>query len=441
MAQKVYIMSLGCPKNLVDSEYMLGLLCSDGFYITEEIEEAEIAIINTCGFIQDAVKESLDAVLNAVELKQRGNLKKLIVSGCLPQRYGYKLMREIPEVDIWMGTAQFHRILSMLKKKDGKGFFISRPSYIQDRNIARLQSTPFYTAYVKISDGCSHRCSYCLIPKLRGPIRSVKPDIILNEVKGLLKNGVKEINLVAQDTTAYGKDLGQSICLEDLVEQLLSIEDLKWIRLLYLQPTGISDRLIRLIEHEERICPYVDMPIQHVNDNILALMGRDYDRRFLWDLINKIRSCRRRIFLRTTIMVGFPGETRDNFNEVYDFIKEVEFDHLGVFIFSPENGTLAARLKNNQVKEEVARARKDKLMYLQAEISEKKNKEMVGETVPVLIEGFHAETQLLLAGRTPGMAPDIDGQVIINKGYGIIGEIMPVRISEAYAYDLVGEIV
>ena len=438
MEQKVHIISLGCPKNRVDSEYVVGSLFSSNFDITEKIEDADIAIINTCGFIQDAVRESIDVILEMARFKTEGSLKKLVVMGCMVQRYGYKLMREIPEVDIWVGTGQFFRISDILKKYE-KGFFISRPSHIQEQKLPRFQSTPFYTAYVKISDGCSHRCSYCLIPKLRGSTKSVKPDIILNETRELVRNGVKEINIVAQDITAYGKDLYGNMGLEDLIEMLLGIKEIEWIRLLYLHPSGISDRLLKLMEHEDRICPYMDIPIQHVNDHILSLMGRGYNKGFLLDLINRIKALRRRIFLRTSIMVGFPGETGEIFSELCDFIKDTEWDHLGVFVFSPEEGTSAARLKD-QMNMKVAKERRDELLSLQAEISRKKNREMVGKTVPVLVEGFHPETEFLLVGRTPGMAPDIDGQVIINKGHGIIGEIMRVRISDSYVYDLMGEI-
>ena len=432
------MISLGCPKNRVDSEYMLGALSSAHFTITEEMEEADIAVVNTCAFIQDAVKESIDVILNMSQLRQRGKLKRLVVVGCLVQRYGYKLMREIPEVDVWMGVGQFFRLSDVLSN-DKKGFFISTPLCVQEEKLPRAQSTPFYTAYVKISDGCSHRCSFCLIPKLRGPMRSVRPEIILSEVRELARNGVKEINLVAQDITAYGRDLSGDIGLEDLVEQLLRIKGIEWIRLLYLHPNGISDRLLNLVEHEERVCPYMDIPIQHVNNHILSLMGRGYNKGFLLELINKIRSMRRKILLRTSIMVGFPEETEEAFGELLGFVKEVEWDYLGVFLFSPEKGTGAARLKD-RMDMEMARERRDELMSVQAEISEKKNREMLGKIVPVLVEGFHPETDLLLRGRTSGMAPDIDGQVIINKGYGIIGEIMPVRISDAHVYDLVGEI-
>ena len=434
------MISLGCPKNLVDSEYMLGILRSKNFHITDKVEDADLVIVNTCGFIQDAVEESIGIILDMVELKKKERIFKLIVVGCLVQRYGYKLMREIPEVDIWIGTGKINHILNILQEaKDKKRFFISKPIYMSDYNMPRLQSTPFYTAYLKISDGCSHRCSYCLIPKLRGPMRSVNPELLIDEAKRLVKNGVKEINIVAQDITMYGKDLNKNIGLEKLIKLLLNIKEIQWIRLLYLHPNGISDHLLKLMEDEERICPYIDIPIQHVNNHILKLMRRDYNKDLLWDIIEKIKTCKRRIYLRTTIMVGFPGETENIFEELYHFVKDVEFDHLGVFVFSPEQGTHAAKLMP-KVKRKIAEKRKAELMSLQAKISKKKNKELIGKTIPVLIEGTYPETKLLLVGRTQGMAPDIDGQVIINKGYGILGEIMPVRITDAFTYDLVGEI-
>ena len=436
--QKIHIISLGCPKNTVDSEYIGGILSSAQFQLVEDIEQADIVIINTCSFIQEAVQESIDVILEAVRLKEEGSLKKVVVIGCLVQRYGYKLKKEIPEVDIWAGTGKFHQILEIIK--GDKDFFISRPCFVQNRKLPRIQGTPFYTAYLKISDGCSHRCSYCLIPMLRGPMRSVLPQLLIDEARELSKKGVVELNLVAQDITCYGRDFGDGeICLEFLLERLLSIKDIKWIRLLYLHPLGISDRLLNLIENENSICPYLDIPIQHVNNEILASMRRGYDKSYLLDLFNRIKGLRRRIFLRTTLLVGFPGETDRAFQELYDFVKDVEFDHLGVFVFSPEKGTTAAKM-SSQIEKSVANQRRDALMQLQAKISERKNKEMIGKVIPVLIEGTHPETELLLVGRSSGMAPEIDGQVIINKGYGIIGKIMPVLITDAHTYDLVGEI-
>ena len=436
--QKIYIISLGCPKNIVDSEYMGGILSSAQFQVTDDIEQADIVIINTCAFIQDAVQESIDVILETVRLKEEGNLKKVIVTGCLVQRYGYKLKREIPEVDVWAGTGKFQKILEILK--EDKAFFISKPCFVQKRRIPRIRGTPFYTAYLKISDGCSYRCSYCLIPKLRGPMRSVAPQLLLEEAKELSKRGAVEINLVAQDITSYGKDVDdEKVCLESLLESLLNIEGIEWIRLLYLHPLGISERLLDLLENEEKICPYLDIPIQHVNNKILADMRRGYDKKYILELFDKIKRLKRRVFLRTTLLVGFPGETDQAFQELYDFVKDAEFNHLGVFVFSSEKGTSAERL-GFKVEKWIANERQDALMRLQADILERKNKEMIGKVIPVLVEGTHPETELLLVGRSNGMAPEIDGQVIINKGYGIIGKIMPVLITEAHTYDLIGEI-
>ena len=434
---RIYIISLGCPKNLVESEYIGGILSSKGHEITDNLEESDIAIINTCAFIQDAVRESIDVILNVARLKEEGNIKKIVVIGCLVQRYGYKLKREIPEVDIWAGTGKFHQILDILN--NGISFYISKPEYIQKESFPRIQGTPFYTSYLRIADGCSHRCSFCLIPKLRGPLRSVPPEILIREAEWLAKKGVKEINLVAQDITSYGNDLKEDINLELLIESLLGIREISWIRLLYLHPSGISERLLKLIENEERICPYLDIPIQHINDDILNKMCRGYNKKFIMGLIDKIKGLRRKIYLRSTFIIGFPGESEEIFNELCDFVRQVEFDHLGVFMFSPEEGTRARRYKD-QIKKEVVKERYDIVMSIQAKISERKNREMIGKKIPVLIEGFHPETNLLLVGRSFGMAPEIDGQVIINKGYGNMGEIRDVLITDAYTYDLVGEI-
>jgi len=434
---RINIISLGCPKSLVESEYIGGLLSSSGYKITDNLKESDIVIINTCAFIQDAVRESIDVILDVARAKEEGNIKKIVVIGCLVQRYGYKLKREIPEVDIWVGTGKFHQILDILN--NGKSFYISKPEHIQKDLFPRIQGTPFYTSYLRVSDGCSHNCSFCLIPKLRGPLRSVPPEILIREAEWLAKKGVKEINLVAQDITSYGRDLQEDINLESLIEAILRIKEISWIRLLYLHPSGISENLLKLIENEEKICPYLDIPIQHINDNILNRMWRGYDKKFIMELIERIKKLRRKIYLRSTLIVGFPGEDEEIFNELCDFVRQVEFDHLGVFVFSPEEGTHARRYKD-QVKEEVAKERYDVIMSIQAEISNRKNRQIIGKKIPVLIEGFHPETDLLLVGRSSGMAPEIDGRVIINKGYGNIGEIRDVLITDAYTYDLVGEI-
>jgi len=422
---------LGCAKNLVDSENMLGLL-----------EEAEIAIVNTCGFIQPAVEESIDTILEVAAHKKKGKLGKLFVAGCFVQRYGYQLRKEIPEVDGWFGTGELLKIVDILGEefRPSPSFFISRPTFLADHTVPRIRTTPFYSAYLKIAEGCSHRCSYCTIPRLRGPFRSRGLASLLIEAENMVENGVKEINLIAQDTTMYGKDLGESICLEDLLERLVQISGIEWIRILYGHPFRISDRLLELMDRGKTICPYLDLPLQHVNVKILDAMGRGYKGENPLQLIERIRSGRRHVSLRTTVMVGFPGETDEIFDELYHFVEIAQFDCLGAFIFSPERGTPAARLKGI-VERDVARKRLEAIMELQAEISLKKNRRMIGRVEPVLIEGVSPETDLLLRGRTATMAPDVDSQVLINRGQGNVGEIVPVLIKEAHPYDLIGEII
>jgi ribosomal protein S12 methylthiotransferase len=439
--KKIFLISLGCAKNLVDSENVLGLLQKNGYPLVSRIEEAEVAVVNTCGFIQSAVEESIDTILEVAKKKKEGELEGLFVMGCFVQRYGYKLLKEIPEVDGWLGTGEIHKIMDILEagSKDPPLLLISRPTTLADHNVPRAQTTPFYSAYLKIAEGCAHRCSYCTIPRLRGPFRSRSIASLMIEAENMVGRGVKEINLIAQDTTMYGRDLEGDIRIEDLLESLIQVQGLCWIRMLYGHPQGISDRLLELVDGEEMICPYLDIPLQHINGKILKAMGRDSNGESPWQLIDRIRSKTRQIGLRTTVMVGFPGETDDIFKELYNFIKAAEFDHLGAFVFSPEQGTAAARLEA-VVEERVAKERLEAIMQLQAEISRRKNKKMVGRRVSVLVEGASPETDLLLKARTATMAPEVDGQVLINKGEAVLGIIAPVRITEAHTYDLVGEI-
>jgi ribosomal protein S12 methylthiotransferase len=440
--ERLNFVSLGCAKNLVDSEHMLGLLKSAGFNLAPGTEEAEIVVINTCGFIQNAVREAIETIFEVARLKKQGRVKKIVVTGCFVQRYGYKLQRQIPEVDAWLGTGEFHKVVDVIRAVDSISpvpFIIGRPTYLADHSVPRIQTTPFYSSYLKISEGCSHGCSFCIIPRLRGPFRSRRPESLITEAADMINWGIKEINLIAQDTTLYGKDLEEGGCLEDLLEQLLSLGGFKWIRLLYCHPDRISDRLLELMDSEEVICPYLDLPLQHANEEILKAMGRRASKQALWELIEKIRSRRRRLSIRTTLMVGFPGETEEIFDELCDFVRAARFDHMGAFVFSPEKGTPAARL-GPLVERKVAGQRLEEVMLLQSQISKQINQGMVGHEVPVLIEGQSPETDLLLKGRTATMAPDVDGQVLINKGEAVAGEIMTVLIKEAHAYDLVGEI-
>ncbi len=433
---------MGCAKNTVDSEHILGLLKDNDFLIVSRLKEAEVAIINTCGFIQSAVEESIDTVLEVAKHKDEGKLKRLIVVGCFVQRYGYKLLKEIPEVDGWLGTGEISRIVDIVEEKSesSKSFLINRPTYLADRTRSRGQTRPFFSAYLKIAEGCSHGCSYCTIPALRGPFRSRNPNSLIIEAEEMVDRGVKEINLIAQDTTMYGSDLEGNISLEALLERLLQIRGIKWIRILYCHPLRISEHLLELMDGEEAICPYLDLPLQHINEKILRAMGRAFNGENPWQLIEKIRSRARRLSLRTTLMVGFPGETGDIFNELYHFVEMAEFNHLGAFMFSREKGTLAARFKG-VVASDVAEKRLDAIMSLQAEVSKRNNQRMLGHIVPVLVEGVSHETDFLLEGRAATMAPEVDGQVLINKGQVVAGDIVPVVIKEAHTYDLVGEIV
>ena len=439
--QKVFLINLGCAKNLVDSEHILGLVREQGYSTTDDPSDAEIAIVNTCAFIRPAVEESIDTILGLASLKQKGHLRLLVVAGCFVQRYGRKLRREIPEVDGWLGTGQIYRIRETLRaaRDNSPIILLDRPLFLADHRSPRVQTTPFYSAYLKIAEGCSHPCSFCTVPSLRGPFRSRTADSLLIEVQKMVERGVREINLVAQDTSWYGHDLDPPCTLEDLLERLLTISGLKWLRILYAHPYHVTERLFGLIHSEEVLCPYLDVPIQHVNPDILRSMGRPLGSKSIPQLIGSMRKGSREIALRTTVMVGFPGETEEQFRELCDFIREARFDRLGVFPFSPEKGTPAARLRHG-IPREVVESRIEEVMAIQAENSRKLNEQLVGKTVPVLVEGLHPETDLLLSGRTATMAPEVDGQVLINEGSAVVGEIVPVRITEAHTYDLVGSI-
>jgi ribosomal protein S12 methylthiotransferase len=438
---KVFFISLGCAKNLVDSEHMLGLIKEEGHDIVDDLSGAEIAIVNTCAFIEPAVEESIDTILELVGLKGNGSFRSLVVAGCFVQRYGRKLLREIPEVDAWLGTGQIYRIPEILNPKwdNSPALYINKPFFLADHKAPRVQTTPFYSAYLKIAEGCSHKCSYCIIPSLRGPFRSRTIDSLFIEAREMVERGVIEINLVAQDTSSYGHDLDPSCTLENLIEKLLHISSLKRLRILYAYPNNITEGLLDLIDSEEVLCPYLDVPLQHVNPNILGDMGRPLMSESVPELVERIRRRSRRIALRTTMLIGFPGETDKQFKELCDFIREVKFDRMGVFAFCPEKGTPAARRKDI-IPTKVVDTRVKEIMKIQKDIMKDLNKELVGKTLPVLVEGLSPETDLLLTGRTATMAPDIDGQVLINEGSANVGEIVPVEITDAHPYDLVGRI-
>ncbi len=442
-AEGVFVVSLGCAKNLVDSEHILGALETAGYRIVPDLEQAQSVIVNTCGFIQSAVEEAVDTILEMVEKKIQGTLQRVFVVGCFVQRYGYKLRREIPEVDGGAGTGDACRILKLLEAvpRDIPVFLINRPVFPAEPAGPRLISGAGFSAYLKISEGCSHRCSFCMIPLLRGGLRSRSMRSLLREAEMLADRGVKELNLVAQDTTAYGRDMKDGNRLEHLLEALLEIDGLEWIRLLYAHPFGVTDHLLQLMASEERICSYLDIPFQHISPNILEAMGRGpIQHESPKTLLKRIRSTVQGISIRTTLMVGFPGETEHDFEQLCSFVASADLDHMGAFIFSAEKGVPASRFPD-RVPLDVGENRLKRLMLIQAEASLRKKTSFLGRVEPVLVEGFCRETDLLLVGRTRGMAPDVDGRVLINKGEAGVGGIVPVRFTEAHPYDIVGEVV
>jgi ribosomal protein S12 methylthiotransferase len=441
--QKVSMVSLGCPKNLVDAEVMLGCLPSDEYEITTNEKEADIIIVNTCSFIKEAKQESIDTILDLADRKHDARCTLLVVTGCLPQRYQEELGAELPEVDIFIGTGEYPRIAEILaEKRDSPEQlrYVGDPNFIFDADLPRMKSSPAYTAYLKIAEGCSNCCSYCVIPSLRGALRSRPLEQVLKEARELVAGGVKELNLIAQDITAYGRDFAEPATLEMLLTELVKIDGLLWIRLLYAYPDGITDELIRLIRDEEKICKYIDIPLQHISDPVLKRMGRRGGETEIRRLIGRLRSAVPDLAIRTSLIVGFPGETDDDFQRLVQFVEEARFDRLGVFCYSREEGTPAAEMED-QITERVKRQRYKKLMKVQARVSFKQNRRLIGTVEQVLAEGYSDETDLLLKGRSSRQAPDIDGLVYLTSGTANVGDIVAVRITDSSDYDLIGEIV
>jgi ribosomal protein S12 methylthiotransferase len=437
------MVSLGCPKNLVDAEVMLGVLSKQEYEITTDEKDADVIIVNTCSFIKEAKQESIDAILDLAERKHDGRCHTLIVSGCLPQRYQEELALELPEVDIFIGTGDYPRIAEILAEKsgtEGQLRYVGDPDYIYDESLPRLNSSPAWYSYLKIGEGCSNCCSYCIIPQLRGAYRSRPLEALVAEAEMLVSRGVKEINVISQDITRYGSDLGDGSTLETLVRRLAAIDGLSWIRLLYAYPDGITDSLIELIRDEPKVCKYLDIPIQHISDPVLKAMKRRSSEQQIRDLIAKLRSRIPGIALRTSMIVGFPGETVEDFSSLMQFVEQTRFDRLGVFCYSREEGTPAAGMLE-QVSERVKRERYRKLMRAQARLSFRRNRELIGQTEHVIVEGYSEETELLLKGRSSRQAPDIDGQVYITAGTANVGDIVTLRITDSSDYDLIGEIV
>lgn len=449
----LYFSSLGCSKNLVDSQVMLGHLGLDGFSVCQEPQEAEVIIVNTCSFVEAAKIESIETILDLADFKkpEYGRCKALVVSGCMAQRYADELVREMPEVDMFIGTGEYHKIVPLLKAYEDNELerkaFIDIPKFIHTELDPRINTSPGYMAWLKISEGCNRNCTFCIIPTLRGKLRSRSIESLVEEAKKLAESGVKELNLISQDFSDYGVDLEGGGKIENknpyiykLLSELEKVDGIEWIRVFYFYPDDLTEDVMDLMASSKKIVKYLDMPVQHFADNVLKRMNR----KATGDLIrSKIKTLREKIpgiILRTSIIVGFPGETEEDFLEVMDSVEDIGFDHLGVFKYSDEEGTPALKLnpKNDQ---ETIEDRYERLYELQKDIVHDRNQNMIGKTLEVLVEGAHEETELLIQGRHTGQAPDIDGKVIINDGLAYPGDIVKVLITDAHEYDLVGHIV
>lgn len=438
---KILFISLGCDKNLVDTEVMLGLLASRGYEMTDDETQADIIVINTCCFIHDAKEESIQNILEMAEYKKSGRAKALIVTGCLAQRYRQEILDEIPEVDEVLGTTAYDKILDAVDAAlAGKQeVMLSDIDALPLPDTKRLVTTGGHFAYLKIAEGCDKHCTYCIIPKIRGNFRSVPMERLVKEAEGLAEQGVKELILVAQETTLYGKDLYGEKSLHVLLRELAKISGIRWIRILYCYPEEITDELIQVMKEEPKVCHYLDLPIQHANDEILKRMGRRTSKQELVDIIGKLRREIPDICLRTTLITGFPGETKEQHEELMDFVDEMEFDRLGVFTYSPEEDTPAA-LMPDQIDEEVKEERQAELMELQQDIAFDNAQDMVGREVLVMVEGKVADENAYV-GRTYRDAPNVDGLIFINTDEELLsGDFARVKVTGAVDYDLIGEL-
>ena len=440
---KILFVSLGCDKNLVDTENMLGILKNKGFEFTDDEWEADIIAINTCCFIGDAKQESINTILEMAEHKKDARCKVLVVAGCLAHRYQDEIIKEIPEVDAFVGTSSYDKIADMINsvlEEKGISNFVEDANRMPMVEADRIVTTPGYYEYLKIAEGCDKHCTYCVIPKVRGNFRSFPIEYLVNQTKKLVEGGVKEIILVAQETTLYGVDLYGKKSLPKLLHELGLIEGLEWIRILYCYPEEINDELIEAIKNEPKVCHYLDMPIQHASDNILKRMGRRTSKQELTDIVAKLRREIPDIALRTTLITGFPGETDVDQEEVMQFIDECEFDRLGVFTYSREEDTVAAQMPD-QIDEEIKEKYRDELMQLQQEISADRSAAMIGRIVRVMIEGFIPEDNTYV-GRSYKDAPNVDGLVFVECDRELMsGDFIDVKITGSTEYDLIGTIV
>jgi len=443
---KVGFVSLGCPKNLVDSEVMLGTLARQGYSITAQKEDADVIVVNTCGFIDTAKKESIDTILEMAELKSHGNCKKLVVAGCLAERYRTEIQKEIPEIDFIFGPDELGRILEAVQLDSSSIPDVSIDALYSSREIPtipRILTTPSHMAYLKVSEGCDHVCTFCAIPSFRGRFRSRPIADLVAESRRLADQGVRELIIVSQDTMAYGKDLGLTNGIAALLRNLLKVDGLKWIRFLYCYPNMVSDELVRLVSEEQRLCKYFDIPFQHASRPILERMKRGGHREIYERQIEGIRKLMPEAGLRTSFIVGFPGESQDDFREILTFSKNVGFDNVGVFLYSDEEGTGAFDL-DQKVSRATAVRRRNTLMREQARISKTRLRRMIGRTVEILLEGESEESELLLQGRMETQAPEIDGHVLINDAGErqlMTGQFYDVEITDSLEYDLIGRVI
>lgn len=451
--KSLYFTSLGCSKNLVDSQVMLGHLGLDGFSVVQDPDKAEVIIVNTCSFIEAAKAESIETVLELADFKdpEVGNCKALVMSGCMAQRYSDELEKEMPEVDMFIGTGEYHKIVPLLKAfKEGKlekKSFVEIPKFIHTEFDPRINTSPQYMAWLKISEGCNRNCTFCIIPTLRGRLRSRSIESLVKEGQNLVSNGVKELNLISQDFSDYGSDFegfervdNKNPVIYNLLDSLARESGAKWLRVFYFYPDDLTDDVMDVMANSDVICKYLDMPIQHFSSKVLRRMNRRATYELIMQKIKTLREKIPNIVLRTSVIVGFPGETEEDFELLLQGIKECRFNHLGVFKYSDEEGTPAVRLKD-KVPQEVIDQRFEMIYEAQREIARELNQEYVGKTIEVLVEGVHEETDLLLQGRHAGQAPDIDGRVIINDGLAKPGDIVQVKVTDVMDYDLVGGIV
>lgn len=436
---KILFISLGCDKNLADSEEMLGLLTAGGHEITDDETQADAIVINTCCFIKDAKEESVETILEMAEYKKTGSCHALVVTGCMAQRYQKEIIEEVPEVDAVLGTTSYGDIVKALEEAVAGNHFeeFRDIDYLPDTGSKRVLTTGGHFGYLKIAEGCDKHCTYCIIPKLRGKFRSVPMERLIAQAEDMAEQGVKELILVAQETTVYGKDLYGKKSLHILLKKLCEIKGIRWIRVLYCYPEEIYDELIETIRDEKKICHYLDIPIQHASDRILKRMGRRTSKQELIDIVGKLRKEIPDIVLRTTLITGFPGETEEDHEELKEFVDEMEFDRLGVFTYSPEENTPAAEMAD-QIPEEVKEERRDELMELQQEISYDKGQDRIGQELLVMIEGKVADESAYI-GRTYGDAPKVDGYIFVQTGELLMtGDFAKVRVTGALEYDLIG---